>query len=399
MHTARIKRVLFPRTPLVLRAALSAAIVMWLWLLTPMALASGPLISELVELEDLRRAIASDTATDFERSIKLSGPQAESSRLLIEGARTELERVINRHLRQTRAGCTYEELKASEVNVVDSARKIERQLLEDLRSLLNPDQTEGFDRFQRAARRRALVDFENWTPIPFDLVTWFRKSGIDPAADPELRSALDQYDVEGDKALVERAEAQREYFTMSRGTFDGSPEATAAQAKVRRRFDAARAGLERLQATIVRTVLQRLPQDAQDRFVRACLPYKQLVRFGSTLDPAKRPVVREVRSMKLTPEQRASVDQLVAKAERAVLDRARQCVLDNATYLLASDEYRQKNRTTPPNQFLEDAGKIEKKLDADVLALLTPRQRSEYDASPVIDPSDVSPIKPEPAER
>jgi hypothetical protein len=49
--------------------------------------------------------------------------------------------------------------------------------------------------------------------------------------------------------------------------------------------------------------------------------------------------------------------------------------------------------------FLQDLGTIEKKLDADVLALLSEQQRSEYDASPMIDPSETSRIKDEPKER
>ncbi|MBX9737157.1 MAG: hypothetical protein K2X32_09550, partial [Phycisphaerales bacterium] len=229
-----------------------------------------------------------------------------------------------------------------------------------------------------------------------DLLAWFRKNGVDPGNDPEVAAALERYDIEGDQLIIKRVEATRDYFRLMRGDFDGSPEAQAIRNKARIRFDIARTALDRFQATIIQTILPRLPEPAQDRLVRACFPEKQLAFFGSSTEPGKRPVVREVRRMKLTPAQTASVDALVATAERAVLDLARRCVLDNATYTLASEEFRQKQRTAPLNVFLQDLGIIEKKLDADVLALLTEQQRSEYDASPVIDPSETSRIKDEP---
>ncbi|MBX9737369.1 MAG: hypothetical protein K2X32_10630, partial [Phycisphaerales bacterium] len=143
----------------IIRAVFAVSAALVLALISPIARGSGPLISELVEREDLRRAIASTTSADLESSIALTPAQVDSSRLLIDGARTELERVINRHLRQTRAGCSYDELKASEASVTEAAPKIERQLLDDLRLLLTPDQLVGFDRFERA-RRRVLIRTE-----------------------------------------------------------------------------------------------------------------------------------------------------------------------------------------------------------------------------------------------
>lgn len=355
----------------------------------------GPCIAELVERENIRQAISPETVDDFVWAVEATPEQASLARVLVEGARTELARVINRHLRQSRAGCTLEELLASEANVVTGARKIEEQLLSDLRSLLTQTQAGQFEKFERA-RRRVLIPSEDWGPLSFDVIKLLRKAGVDAAADPELSAALQRFDIEGDKALVARLEAKREYFKVVREPYDGSPESQARQNGARRRWESTQQEHLRLQAQILQIILPRLSEQLQNQIVRASLPEKRLGFFGSAINPDQRPIVREVRRLKLTPAQQERVNTLVTEAEREVLALARKYIQENAAYVLGSEEFRQKQRTTPANAFLGDISTIEKKLDTEVLAVLTVQQRGDYDASPVIEPTTTSPINDEP---
>jgi hypothetical protein len=50
--------------------------------------------------------------------------------------------------------------------------------------------------------------------------------------------------------------------------------------------------------------------------------------------------------------------------------------------------------TAPSNVFWDKASAVRKTVSAEVLGLLTTRQRAEYDASPVIDPSKASGLNP-----
>jgi hypothetical protein len=106
-------------------------------------------------------------------------------------------------------------------------------------------------------------------------------------------------------------------------------------------------------------------------------------------------VVREVLGLELTPEQQTMVQARLAEVRAEALALARECVVEQARYVLLDNERRQERETSPANIYLGKASELRKSLSEEVLAMLTPEQRQAYDASEVLDPSSTSEVKDE----
>ena len=125
-----------------------AVVVVGLLCLAGSVSGAGPLLAEVLELRSIRSIIRGDEAKEFAYFTGASAAQREAAEQLVDAARTELGRAVNRHLRSVRDdGLTLEALNASEARVIEAAQATERGLLADLRSLLNEPQVASFDRF------------------------------------------------------------------------------------------------------------------------------------------------------------------------------------------------------------------------------------------------------------
>ncbi len=372
-----------------------AAVACLAWAASAPATAqSGPLLAELVELRRIRGIIPADSAREFAVLAGATPDQAAAAKSLVEAARLDLSRAVNRHLRMIRdEQPSSERIDASERRVVESAAEVERRMLTDLRSVLDDAQAGGMERFERSHRRALYATFD-FLPLPLDLVRYLRAAGVDTGASPELAEVMLRYETEGDRLLIAYARAVKAYREFSREPYDASPEMRERSGRTLGEQTRASEALTRFQSQVLERVLPLIPQDVQDRLVFATLA-TELSMLGRTLKPANTPVVREALSLNLDAEPRARIEALAAATERRLLDRARRFAGEQAAFERLSPEARQSARSvndTPKNRFYADITSIQRELNASVLALLTPEQRSAYDALPVRDRSVLAPI-------
>jgi hypothetical protein len=356
---------------------------------------SSPLIAELIEYEDVRAVIPPSTFEVFTQTFTPTPEQRTAAADLIAAARNDLARVINRHLRTVRDDASFEQLKASEVDVVRNAGVVERQMLEDLRALLTPEQSKQFAAFERA-HRRVLTPAVSGISLPMDLPAFFARNSFDPRSDERLLTGLEKFDIDRDAALVRERKAWIAYFENVRAAYDNSPEGQARREQLNRERDRATLALLRVNVSSIQPVLDRLPEALRDTLVLEIVNRSAQGFDRSVASPDGYPVVREVLALNLTRDQRDEAKKVVDAAKAEILSLARRCVVEQAAFDLADNAAREKYPTAPLNTFWGDASKVRKRTSAAMLALLTPIQRNLYDASEVLDPSESSKVKPSP---
>lgn len=353
---------------------------------------AGPLIAELVEYGDVRQVIPATTAAAFTRTVQATPEQQAAAATLLQGARTELNRVVNRHLRTVRDDPTFAEILQSEKQVLQDAAAVERQVLADLAAVLTPEQEGRFVAFERA-HRRSLLRLTGPQTMQLDLWEFFASVSFDPASDPNVTALLERFDVDSDTALVRQRRATLAYFDNVRKGFDGTPESRERDRLAQREFFAANATLSRTHAAIVEPMINALPPAIADKLAFAIVSRALRDYDANLVEPSRFPVVREVLALDLSPEQRRQVQTVLDRATAEALSLARRCAIEEARFELLDNERRTDGRTAPLNLYLEDAGKLRKRTSEEVLALLTPQQMRDYDASDVIDPSPTSAVK------
>lgn len=361
---------------------------------TARATPSGPLIAELVEYGDVRAAVPADTAATFARVVAATAEQAAAAKLLVDAARTELARVINRHLRTVRDDPTFEQIKKSESDVLRGAGMIERQLLVDLSAILSAEQQARFAAFERA-HRRTLLKKSKPQAMPVDLWKFLASNNVDPASSEQLAAVLDKFERESDVALVRQRRALKSYFDNVRQGIDGTDESKERDRKAQNELFAANANLQRVFAAVVEPLISVLPAELADKLVERIIELSTEDYDRNLADPSRYPIVREVLALSLTPEQRRDVEAMVEAAKSEALTLARTSVIEQARYLLLDDKVRTDGRTSPLNLYLEKASKLRVRLSAEALAVLTPQQRREYEASEVLEPSSSSTVNDE----
>ncbi|MDX2130759.1 MAG: hypothetical protein SFY69_01745 [Planctomycetota bacterium] len=323
-----------------------------------------------------------------------SADQQFAARALVEGARVELRRVINRHLRTVRDDPTLEQMKESEAQVVRDALGVEKRLLDDLYSILTDDQRPRFAAFERA-HRRSLLAYTTVQSLPVDVWQFLWANDVDPAQDVSLAALLENFDRESDGALVRKWRAMRAYFEDVKLLSDGSEKSRARSRKIQNEFLAANANLERTHASVVERLVAALPPRLGDALVTEVIERSLGDSYGSLASPEKYPVVREVLALDLTPDQRRKALAIIDEARTEALDQARTGVVEQARFVLLDDERRTDGRTSPLNLYLEQASALRVRVSGEMLSLLTPAQRLDYEASDVIEPSSSSVVKDE----
>ncbi len=364
-----------------------------------MAMQAGPLIAELVDYGDVRATVPASTEATFARVLSPSAEQRQAAAVVIDAARTELARVVNRHLRAVRDDPTFEQIRASEQQVLIDAGGVERQLLSDLRSLLTPEQDERYEAFERA-HRRSLLPKVKPQGMPVDVWAFLDANGLGPsklsASENEpLERLLESFDRESDTAIVRSQRALMAYYANIRAGVDGSDEAIERDRRAKKELYASRANMDRVHASVVEPLLAALPKELADRLVLEAVAVSTRDFFPNLTMPERYPVVREVLGLELTPEQQTMVQARLAEVRAEALALARECVVEQARYVLLDNERRQERETSPANIYLGKASELRKALSEEVLAMLTPEQRQAYDASEVLDPSSTSEVKDE----
>lgn len=364
------------------------------WVGRATAMQSGPFISELVEYGDVRAVVPGRTAEVFIRVVNASPDQAVAAGDLVEAARTEVARVVNRHLRTVRDDPTLQAMRDSESMVVQRAGVVERQLLEDLMAILTPEQQPLFPKFERA-HRRSLLRRMPPQPMSVDLWEFCAANRFDPSTSEAVSALLDRFDRESDAALIRQRRALLAYYADVRRGSDGTEESQARSRKALNELIAANANLNQVCASIVEPILSALPSGLSEKLIYQIIEGATREFDKNLSDPDRYPVIREVLALKLTPDQRQAVQSLVRSAKAESLALARTTVIEQARFVLLDDKTRTDGRTSPLNLYLGDASKLRVRVSESALAVLTEQQRLEYDASEVIDPSTSSTVKDE----
>lgn len=359
------------------------------WAVPALAWQGGPLIADLVDYPDVRAVIPSETADAFARAVDASAEQRAAAVELVEGARTEVARIVNRHLRTVRDDPTLEQIKQSEAKVLTDAREVERQLLADLLAILTREQQPRYDVFERA-HRRSLLRLARPQPLPVDVWAFFARNAFDASKDEDLRAMLEKFDRESDVALVRERRALKAYLENTRLGYDGSKEALERDRAAQRELEAASRERDRVFAGVVEPLLRLLPQALADKLTLEILRAATEDYDKNLAEPERYPIVREVLALQLTPEQRGKARTILDAAKGDALRQARTTVVEQARYVLLEDKVRTDGRTSPLNVYLESGSKLRVRVSQELLSLLTPAQRRSYDASEVVDPSAAS---------
>jgi len=353
---------------------------------------SGPLIGDLVEYGEVRGVIPATTAETFGRTVLASQEQTAAAELLVDGARTEVARVVNRHLRTVRDDPTLQQILESESKVVVNARAVEQKLLGDLMEILTPEQRPLFAKFERA-HRRSLLRRSAPQPMPVDLWRFYAANKFDPSKDEVVGALLERFDRESDAALVRQRQALKAYFANVRLGVDGTDEAMARDRKAQNEFLAANANLDRVFASVVEPLIAAQPPELTDKLVLEIIELSTAEYDRNLSNPDRYPIVREVLTLDLTPAQRSTIRSIIDSAKADALAQARSTAIEQARHVLLDDKTRTDGRTSPLNLYLETASKMRVRVSNEVLALLTPAQRQAYDASEVIAPSSTSTVR------
>jgi hypothetical protein len=383
-------------TPRVVLAGMLGAVLMCL---TPVAIAQ-PLITELVGVERVRASVSAREAAEFARITGAGDVEKQAADELVTSARLEISRAINRHLRRVRDGDTL--VRESQIQLQREAAAVERELLSELSLLAGPDRAEGFERFQFARRRAALLREANGCPVPIDLTSSLERMGIAINATPELKDAVLRNERDLDAALVARQQALMNYYTAVRAGYDqqGGPLSNARDETLRA-WQISDAKLARAQVTGWRLVASALPPEALQK-----LALERVAAIFASIDTAIEmsvygpdiggtPIYREVMALgSLTPEQRDQAAAALAEYEAEYQSRVKRFLeaYDDDYFKPAAER---KGSSNILNPFSGERDELRKKLNARVLGLLSPQQRTEYDESPVLFREGASPIDPE----
>ncbi|HYF14606.1 MAG TPA: hypothetical protein VD971_05970 [Phycisphaerales bacterium] len=260
-----------------------------------------------------------EDAATLREAARLTPEQAAAAETLIDAARvkfasirrkfhreyyTDADRRMAGEITREQGWAAYAEL---EKRARDAVLRVERELLDDLRTLLQPEQEDGWEGFLRARRRASLA----WTPVDprLDLCLGLRAIGVRPDSGSELAAAVEAYEREVDAAVIEyrAALAEREAAQEAR-----SPEA----GKAGERYARAHWSLFQAQCRGYRSVASKLaPASRRDLF-------RVRLRTGVThSDLTENLRVSELLSLtSISPDQLASMKRALAEEQLKFLD-------------------------------------------------------------------------------
>jgi len=200
----------------------------------------------------------------------------------------------------------------------ETMARLERQLFDDLALLLTPEQAERLPRLERLRRRETLLPGGSLSGESVDLVSLV--DGMDLGAD--VREAMEetivQYEIELDRALVSRNDAQteaREAMSFGRGgRMEIGPEEIAAMEENAAKTREAALVVKGVNDRYARILMSQLPESTRDDFQHA---YHEQ-SFPQVYRPSSVHESLEAASAfaDLTPEQRRAIEDLMAAYER-----------------------------------------------------------------------------------
>ncbi len=308
---------------------------------------------------------------------RLTSEQMEAATTLLTGCR---ERLAAAQRRQERADRKWREIEDEEVRdkeyrrlmekYVEDCATAEQEFMSDLKSLLTDGQQDAWRRFERARRRLLIRNTVNLERI--DLVSILRNAGGDDGKNPEMASAIEQYEQEMDLLVQQRRPLAKALGRSTYGWLNRRDEDPKADADCR----AVAARIMELHARTARAFAQLLPEEKRDvfdtRYIRAI--------WGETLPHFLRDeeVAEVLRVRSLSKDQRERVKEITTKAENELLQacRARMSRWEQQTIAnLRNESYQDDGENFYETHILKTYKAVRK----EAFDVLTPAQREAFE--------------------
>lgn len=259
------------------------------------------------------------TSKDIERYaefLALSEDQVDAAKSLLEGYQDEFQRAAKEmrdasdaareEFRDTRDFTVWEDLRPRMEAFQARRKELESSFLKDLKDLATPEQSEKWPALERLRRRETTMRRGLMSGESADVVALVEELKLDPQAAGAVRDLLSQYELELDRALIDRNE--RFESGMGRGAAlwrEGNMEALTTL------FNEGREASIR-----VRDINRRFA-----RQIEGALPDASRAKFHERFEEASFPRVYNrslaLRSLDaarqfngLTPDQKAQIDEL-----------------------------------------------------------------------------------------
>jgi hypothetical protein len=161
-----------------------------------------------------RPAMSPKELTSYSQILGLDDAQQEAAKELLAGYTTEFEKASKEHgekmrqiaeeFRETRDDEVWEQMGPVNEKFTKRAKELETTLLSDLKSLCSDTQSEQWPRFERARRRDRTIDRGSVSGESVDLFRIVKPLDLTGKVHADVAQQLDAYDIDLDKALVER---------------------------------------------------------------------------------------------------------------------------------------------------------------------------------------------------
>jgi hypothetical protein len=256
--------------------------------------------------------ISSRSVERYAALLGLSDQQKELAKQLHEGYQASFRSAtdeMQRAMEETReayeetqdASVFMEKMPAVQRSHKQKTTAIEAQFMDDLKAILDPAQAEAWSKVERQRRRETILRGGQLSGESVDLLEIVEGLGLD-AAPPELTEALDQYELDLDRALVAKKavlDAQGE-FNLNGGPLDLD--------SLRKHSDAAKAA-----GTKVKEV-----NEQHARKVESIVPESKRVEFAGVVKRQSFPRVFRPSQVVRAIDQAMKFDDLDATQKRTI---------------------------------------------------------------------------------
>lgn len=272
--------------------------------------------------EMLQPAFSTRDMERYADFLNLTPEQRDAAKALVEGYQSEYERIAREmrdasdaareEFRDTRDFTVWDDLRPKFEAFQKRRRELEQSLFNDVKVLLTDDQTSRWPALERLRRRDQSLRRGFLSGEAVDVIRLFDDLKPPPELRDRAKPILDQYEMEIDRALVERDERYEDGF--SRGMDLWRAGDLAAVADVFNKAREAAVNVRDANRRYARQVEAVLPDDLRESFSRQFLE-RSFPRVYRPSD-AQRALDAAAAFNDLSPDQRAALAELRASYSR-----------------------------------------------------------------------------------
>jgi hypothetical protein len=263
----------------------------------------------------------------------------------------------------------------------EERERMERTFFEDVRAILTPEQESIWPRVERTRRRettmeRGLIAGEN-----VDLFRLIERMNLPAELRQQLSASLEQYEIDLDRALMERNKVQEEGIAGLLGGRFGRPEEGFDVERAQRAFQEAREASFRLRDVnrrYARQIEAQLPENHREQFARLFkeASFPEVYRESAVA----RNIATALGFADLTPEQRQrliEVREQYLRESGPVADRLAKAIEEQQATMTVEQlmsRFRGGEDTSPLAQARQARRDLERTFGDRVRGILTPEQ-------------------------